>query len=105
MTSSPTRLRVSVQDILDCVGKEFRLSAREIQSRKRAKSIVRARQAAMYLSRQLTNLSFDEIGAFFGGRDHTTVMHAYRRMEQAFAEDVDFAQKIERLRMRLQRGS
>jgi chromosomal replication initiator protein len=101
----PDQPRVAVQDILDCVCKEFRLSSRELQSRKRAKSIVRARQVAMYLSRELTSLSFEEIGSFFGGRDHTTVMHGHKRMQAALSEDPDFAQKLERLRLRLQRGS
>jgi chromosomal replication initiator protein len=61
------------------VAKEFRVGLGELQGRRRASSIRRARHAAMHLCRSLTNASLNEIGAFFGNRSHSTVLAALRR--------------------------
>lgn len=60
----------------------FNLNQQDIKGSKRDKQIVFARQVAMYLSRELTNFSLPEIGGFFGGKDHTTVLHSYKKIKQ-----------------------
>ncbi|MGZ9034359.1 MAG: helix-turn-helix domain-containing protein, partial [Rhodospirillales bacterium] len=59
------------------------------------------RQVAMYLAKQLTTRSLPEIGRKFGGRDHTTVMHAVRKVEELCAQDASFAEDLELLRRML----
>jgi chromosomal replication initiator protein len=69
-------------------------------SARRARNVARPRQVAMYLAKQLTSRSLPEIGRKFGGRDHTTVMHGVKRVEQlretdaAFAEDIDLLKRM-----------
>ncbi len=69
---------------------------------KRLRSYARPRQVAMYLAKQLTNRSLPEIGRRFGGRDHTTVMHGVRRIEELKAIDSQIADDIELLRRALE---
>ena len=71
----------SADVIIEEVGKFYNISVSEIKGQARTKEIVLARQVAMYETRRLTNLSMPEIGQVFGGRDHTTVMHSLRRVE------------------------
>jgi chromosomal replication initiator protein len=68
-----------------------------MQSRSRTRQALLPRQVGMYLARQLTDLSLEQIGAYFGGRDHSTVLHACRKVEQALAEDVPLLQAVRRL--------
>jgi chromosomal replication initiator protein len=79
--------RVTVEHIARRVSGYFRVEARQLQSRRRARSVVVPRQVGMYLARRLTALSLDQIGAYFGGRDHSTVLHACRKVEQALEND------------------
>jgi chromosomal replication initiator protein len=69
---------------------------------KRVRTIARPRQVAMYLSKQLTTRSLPEIGRRFGGRDHTTVMHGVRRIEELKAHDHQIAEDLELLRRALE---
>lgn len=69
----------------------------EMTSARRARKVVRPRQVAMYLSSRLTTRSLPDIGRRFGGRDHTTVMHAIRRVEQLIGEDAAIALDVEYL--------
>ncbi|MFH0912936.1 MAG: chromosomal replication initiator protein DnaA [Candidatus Omnitrophota bacterium] len=72
---------ITVDFILRCVAEEFGVSLLELKSRRRNKNIVLPRQVAMYLSRELTDLSLPEIGNLFGGKDHTTVLHSYNKVK------------------------
>jgi chromosomal replication initiator protein len=92
--------RVTIEDIQRRVADYFNLRLSDMLAKRRAQSIVRPRQVAMYLAKQLTTRSLPEIGRKFGGRDHTTVMHAVRRIEElrqtdsSIAEDVDLLRRI-----------
>jgi chromosomal replication initiator protein len=79
--------QVTVERIAQRVCGYFRVEARQLQSRRRHRNVLLPRQVGMYLARQLTALSLDQIGAFFGGRDHSTVLHACRKVEQALGQD------------------
>ena len=70
-------------------------------SKKRAKEIAFARQVAMYLCREMTDSSLPQIGEYFGGRDHTTVLHAYKTIEEAKKNDQKLNASIQELMQRL----
>ena len=84
-----SRQRISVDQIQVAVALHFELPVRVMKDRFREHA--RARQVAMYLSRQLTPMSLPEIGRRFGDRDHTTVIHAMRRIEKLMVEDCEIA--------------
>ena len=92
--------RVTIEDIQKRVAAHFNVRLADMFSERRSRSVARPRQVAMYLAKQLTQRSLPEIGRKFGGRDHTTVMHAVRKVEelktqdQAFAEDVDMLRRM-----------
>jgi len=71
---------ISIELIQKVVSKYYKIKESSLKGGKRIKSIVLPRQIAMFLSRELTNLSFPEIGEKFGGKDHTTIMHAWRKI-------------------------
>ena len=73
-----------------------------MHSARRARSVARPRQVAMYLAKQLTARSLPEIGRKFGGRDHTTVMHAVKKVDELKGLDTGFAEDIELLRRMLE---
>jgi chromosomal replication initiator protein len=79
--------RPSVERIIERVGRYFRVEPAEVCSRQRGRHALLPRQVGMYLTRLLTPLSLEQIGAHFGGRDHSTVLHACRKVEQALARD------------------
>jgi chromosomal replication initiator protein len=79
--------RPTVERIAQRVGGYFRVEPRHLQSRRRSRQVLLPRQVGMYLARQLTELSLEQIGAYFGGRDHSTVLHACRKVEQALTQD------------------
>jgi chromosomal replication initiator protein len=86
----PRRPReVTVPEIIASVVKRYGVRVADLQSKKRNKSISTPRQVAMYLSRRLTKLSLEEIGGYFGGRDHTTVLHADRKIEELAGEETE----------------
>ncbi|MBM3610101.1 MAG: chromosomal replication initiator protein DnaA [Alphaproteobacteria bacterium] len=88
---------VTVEEIQRHVAEHFNIKLSDMHSPKRLRSIARPRQVAMYLSKQLTSRSLPEIGRKFGGRDHTTVMHAVRTVEQLKQEDPSLRDDIELL--------
>jgi chromosomal replication initiator protein len=94
--------RVSIDDIQKQVATHFNIRIADMSSARRARSVARPRQVAMYLAKQLTSRSLPEIGRKFGGRDHTTVMHAVRKVEELRAQDAAFAEDLELLRRMLQ---
>lgn len=89
--------RISKDGILKKVCLEFGFSEEEIKGTKRTQKLALARQVAMYLIRNFLNLSLTEIGEFFRGKDHSTVIHAIEKIEQLKKTDPDFAQKLMRI--------
>ncbi|TMQ34841.1 MAG: hypothetical protein E6K70_05475 [Planctomycetota bacterium] len=79
--------RPSMERIAERVGSYFRLDPRQLQSDRRHRSVLLPRQVGMYLARRLTKLSLAEIGAYFGGRDHSTVLHACHKIEGTIERD------------------
>jgi chromosomal replication initiator protein len=93
--------RITIEEIQKRVAEHYRLRMADMLSARRARAVARPRQVAMYLAKQLTPRSLPEIGRKFGGRDHTTVMHAIRRIEELRAVDAVLNEDIEQLRRRL----
>ena len=87
--------RLTVDRIQRAVCEEFGVTLTDMVSKRRARQIARPRQVAMYLSKKLTKRSLPDIGRRFGGRDHTTVMHAVKRIDELRADDIDFNAQIE----------
>ena len=73
---------IDVEGIKKIVCEYYGISTRDIESKKRSRDIAYPRQIAVFLSRELTDLSFPSIGEYFGGRDHTTMMHAYNKINE-----------------------
>lgn len=94
--------RVTIDEIQKQVAAHFNIRIADMSSARRARAVARPRQVAMYLAKQLTSRSLPEIGRKFGGRDHTTVMHAVRKVEELRAQDATFAEDLELLRRMLQ---
>lgn len=95
-TGEPKRVRI--EDIQRVVARHYNVSKTELLSNRRTRTIVKPRQIAMYLSKVMTPRSLPEIGRRFGGRDHTTVLHAVRKIEDLSGSDNALAQEIELLR-------
>jgi|SRR6185437_3169455 len=95
--------KTSIEDIQRKTAEFYKLDVRDFHSPQRARRVARPRQVAMYLSRKLTTRSLPEIGRRFGGRDHTTVLHACRRIEALCEEDPLFKQEVEFLSQMLAR--
>jgi chromosomal replication initiator protein len=89
--------RITVDDIQKAVAEYFGLKQADLLSERRTRSVARPRQAAMWLAKQLTTRSLPDIGRRFGGRDHTTVLHAVRRIEELRAADAQLASDLEAL--------
>ena len=94
--------RVTIDEIQKRVAEHFNIRLADMHSARRARAVARPRQVAMYLCKQLTPRSLPEIGRKFGGRDHTTVMHAVRKVEELQTEDRALAEDIELLRRMLE---
>ena len=94
--------RVRIEDIQRVVARQYNVSRSDLLSSRRTANVVRPRQVAMYLAKVLTLRSLPEIGRRFGGRDHTTVLHAVRKIENLAGNDSAFAEEIEALKRQLQ---
>ena len=94
--------RVKIEDIQKLVASRYNVSRSDILSERRTAAVVRPRQIAMYLAKVLTLRSLPEIGRRFGGRDHTTVLHAVRKIEKAIGEDNVLQDEVELLKRMLQ---
>ena len=94
--------RVKIEDIQKLVASRYNVSRSDILSERRTAAVVRPRQIAMYLSKVLTLRSLPEIGRRFGGRDHTTVLHAVRKIEKQLADDTSLHDEVELLKRMLQ---
>jgi chromosomal replication initiator protein len=86
--------RITIQQIQDVVTKYYNVKMSDLQSKKRHKSIAFPRQVCMFLARRHTRYSLEEIGGYFGGRDHTTVLHAVRTVDGDCKEDREIATQI-----------
>jgi chromosomal replication initiator protein len=98
----PEPKRVKIEDIQRVVARQYNVSRADLLSSRRTANVVRPRQVAMYLAKTLTLRSLPEIGRRFGGRDHTTVLHAVRKIEGLVGSDNGLAQEIEGLKRQLQ---
>ena len=94
--------RVTIEEIQKRVAEHFNIRVSDMHSARRARSVARPRQVAMYLAKQLTSRSLPEIGRKFGGRDHTTVMHAVKKVDELRDRDASFAEDVELLRRMLE---
>ncbi len=94
--------RISIDEIQGKVSDHYRIRKAEMTSARRAREVARPRQVAMYLSKQLTPRSLPEIGRRFGGRDHTTVIHAVRQIEKLRAQDPELDSDIRLLTRQLE---
>ncbi len=93
--------RITIDEIQRKVAEHYNLRLSDMHSARRARNVARPRQVAMYLSKLLTARSLPEIGRKFGGRDHTTVMHAIRKVEELMGDDAQIAQDVEVVRRAL----
>ena len=93
--------KTTIDEIQKKVAEHFNISVKELQSSRRARTVARPRQIAMYLAKQLTSRSLPEIGRKFD-RDHTTVMHAVRKVEELVVEDSSLAENVDTLRRMLE---
>ncbi len=92
-----SRRRITIDEIQKRVSEHFRIRHAEMVSARRAREVARPRQIAMYLAKQLTPRSLPEIGRRFGGRDHTTVIHAVRQIEKLRGEDSEIDNDVRTL--------
>ncbi len=88
---------ITVDFIQRCVAEEFGISLSDFKTRRRNKSVVFPRQIAMYLSRELTELSLPEVGNCFGGKDHTTVLHSYNKIKGDLQKNDVLKDKVDRI--------
>jgi chromosomal replication initiator protein len=91
---TPEQKRITIQNILDVVTKYYNVRLSDLQSKKRHKSIAFPRQVCMFLARRHTRYSLEEIGGYFGGRDHTTVLHAVRTVAEDVKNDREIAEQL-----------
>jgi chromosomal replication initiator protein len=95
---------VAMDDIQEAVCAQFHVKIAELKSRRRSKTLVHPRQIAMYLCRELTDASYPEIGRQFGGKDHTTIIHACRQVTKAKETDTGLQTTIESLKEQILRS-
>src|SRR5699024_8130933 len=99
-TDKPKML--SIYTIQQTVAKFYHITIEEIKGKKRTKGIVVPRQIAMYLSREMTDSSLPKIGSEFGGKDHTTVLHAHDKITNALKKDQSLKNDVETIKKTLQ---
>lgn len=97
----PKMTVIPIEDIQTQVGKFYDVTVKEIKATKRTQNIVLARQVAMYLAREMTDNSLPKIGKEFGGRDHSTVLHAYNKIKNMLAQDDSLRIEIETIKNKI----
>lgn len=102
--STKKEVNISIDSITKIVCQEFKVDENKVREKNRKKEVVLARQIAMYLSKKLTKASLKTIGLHFGGRDHSTVIHAYTNIEKLTSEDISLNEVIGSLRNKLELG-
>ena len=85
----------TVDDIINLVTEHYQVKLSDLQSKRRTKAIAYPRQVAMYIARKVTRHSLEEIGGFFGGRDHTTVLYAVDKIEKLVVSDPEFSKEVQ----------
>jgi chromosomal replication initiator protein len=93
--------RITIDEIQRQVAEYYTLRLSDMHSARRSRNVARPRQVAMYLCKKLTPRSLPEIGRKFGGRDHTTVMHAVRKIDELIDGDISFADEVKTLMRKL----
>ncbi len=88
---------ITIQDIQQKVGEFYGLKLEDFKARKRTKAVAFPRQIAMYIARELTDYSLPKIGEAFGGRDHTTVIHAHEKITQQLKVDSELYKIVNNL--------
>ena len=94
--------RLTVEHVLKTVADHFKLKVTDLKSKRRQRAFAHPRQIAMYLARKMTGASFPEIGEKFGGKDHTTVMHNVKKIEESLSKDLDLKAHVESLERQLE---
>jgi chromosomal replication initiator protein len=94
--------RLTIETVQKTVADHFKLRVADLKSKRRQRAFAHPRQIAMYLARKLTNASFPEIGEKFGGKDHTTVMHNVKKIEENVDKDLDLKAHVEALERSLE---
>ena len=94
--------KITIDEIQKKVGEHYNIKLSDMHSPRRSRSVARPRQVAMYLAKSITTRSLPEIGRKFGGRDHTTVIHAIKTIEEIMVNDPSLAEDIELLTRILQ---
>jgi chromosomal replication initiator protein len=102
--STKREANISIDSITKIVCEEFKVEENKVREKNRKKEVVLARQIAMYLSKKLTKSSLKTIGLHFGGRDHSTVIHAYNNIEKLTSEDISLNELVAGLRNKLELG-
>ncbi|MBU9722297.1 MULTISPECIES: chromosomal replication initiator protein DnaA [Bacillaceae] len=92
---------ITIPDIQKTVAEAFNIRVDELKAKKRTKTVAYPRQIAMYLSRELTDNSLPKIGNEFGGRDHTTVIHAHEKISRLFTSDMELQRQIQEIKEQL----
>ena len=96
--------KVTILDIQKTVGEHFNMRLEDFAAKKRTRAIAFPRQIAMYLSRELTDFSLPKIGAEFGGRDHSTVIHAHEKISTMLKDDKSLQQDVQDIKTILREG-
>ncbi|KGP73225.1 chromosomal replication initiator protein DnaA [Pontibacillus yanchengensis] len=95
---------ITIKGIQEMVAEKYNIKVEDFAAKKRTKTIAHPRQIAMYLSREMTDFSLPKIGEEFGGRDHTTVIHAHEKISKALSENQQLQNEIEELKEALKSG-
>lgn len=101
MIKTDKKQNVSIASVQQTVSKFYQVTVADLKGKKRVRSIVLPRQIAMYLSRELTNSSLPKIGKEFGGKDHTTVIHAHEKIEKQLEYDSDLKEELAQIKKNL----
>ena len=96
---------IRMDDILEIVTAQYMVKVADLQSKRRAQSIVQPRQVAMYHARKLTEMSLEEIGGYFGGRDHSTVLYSVEKVDRRRRVDHEFSTLLTELERRIRRAA
>ncbi|MBI2718052.1 MAG: chromosomal replication initiator protein DnaA [Rhizobiales bacterium] len=94
MSANPDGTRIKIDDILKIIGRHFNVARTDLLSPRRARAVVVPRQIGMYIAKKMTSRSLPEIGRRFGGRDHSTVLHAVRKIEEQIKTDDRLAREV-----------
>lgn len=101
--AKPAPARIATDDIIDMVCEHYNVRMNDLLSQRRTKNLAFPRHVAMYLTKELTQLTLTEIGSFYGGRDHSTVLHAINKIKGLRLKDTELRSELERFELQLRR--